>query len=78
MLIKFKDTVLNLDSIQIISKINRAHLAEGLKVDPPHYLFFYSIERMVTFDFLGEEERDKAMEKILDAYRWQRLVCDLD
>ena len=28
--------------------------------------------------FETEEMRDKAMENILDSYKWQRITCDLE
>lgn len=31
-----------------------------------------------SFDFASKKEADQAIEKILDAYRWQRVVCDLE
>lgn len=67
MLIKFKSDILNLDNLISFFENGKTTISfQGVDSD-------YRI--ILKFD--SEEEKLKAIDKILDAYRWQRLVCDL-
>lgn len=43
-----------------------------------HIEFRFTSEKDSEYMFFSsKEKRDKAIEKILDAYRWERKICDL-
>lgn len=68
MLIKKDGEVINLINI------NRFYVAriEGFDIK------FEFVNGWSILKFETAEERDKAFDWIIDAYRWQRQVCDLD
>lgn len=70
MLIKFKNSFFNLNNIW---KVNLALIEFGWAVK-----FTFGEEAERVFWFESKEEALKVIEKILDAYRWERRVCDLD
>lgn len=72
MLIKFKNSFVNLNNIW---KVNLALLESGWAVK---FAAFEGEEGEAFFICESEEEASKVIEKILDAYRWERKICDLD
>lgn len=68
MLIKRGDLILNSEAITSINKDREER----------NMILFRRHVGVDCIRFSSEEEANKALDKILDAYRWQRQVCDLD
>lgn len=73
MLVKNRDRVINLDQITCFVRYKDV----GLKFYYSFWMDCLDEEGSTYLEFRSMSERDEAFDKILDAYRWQRLVCDL-
>ena len=80
MLIKYKGKVINLNKIHSFEKSYFPKCAVDLDETHPTIDFNPEGDReyLATFIFSSLEERDKAFERILEDYRWQRMQCTLD
>lgn len=58
-------------------KIINFRTVEAVVKDKTNLRFVMTSDCHIDFKFESNELRDKAFDQILDAYRWQRLVCDL-
>lgn len=67
MLIKFKsDVVINILKVNFFDKIGE------------NFLRFDFDSDTLDLEFSSKESRDKAFNRILEDYRWQRQQCTLD
>jgi hypothetical protein len=73
MLIKRRGKVINLYNVTDFSLYSK----EQIKFYHNFWNEDFQDQGHTFLSFDSEEERDKAFEEIIDAYRWQRLVCDL-
>ena len=67
MIIKRKNRLINFRNTWAILKCNNIKIR-----------IFSTEDDYMTLEFSSMEERDKSFEKIIEAYRWDRKVCDLD
>ena len=72
MLIKYKDEVINLDNVVRFSRYIATE--EGCDL---FSVKFYGPFGWWYIAFESEEDRDKAMNHILNCYQWQREICTL-
>lgn len=67
MLIVYERSVLNLD------KVIRFYTSSKNIIR-----FFCDSDNFFDLYFASDEERDKAFDRIINSYHWQRQICDLN